>query len=213
MDHLAPDELTRRIWLLRLGSGAVLTGVSGVHLVTAAQPVLPPGLYEPSVDHLAHVLKPAAGTAAAHQAPRFFTAAEYEQVAILVGKMLGEDSKAPPVPEITAWIDLLLQDAGAVGEGARSLSTAHRALAAAFYGEEVVHELETRDARQICRVGMARWMKNPSEALESLESGQDPFIGWLKRRVIEGFYTSEAGLNELYYKGNSFYSVCPGCEH
>jgi len=28
-----------------------------------------------------------------------------------------------------------------------------------------------------------------------------------------GFYTSKEGLKELDYKGNSFYSVSPGCDH
>jgi hypothetical protein len=52
-------------------------------------------------------------------------------------------------------------------------------LAAAFYGEEAVHELETFDAQQVCRAGLARISAEPSLTLESLESGGDPFVRWL----------------------------------
>lgn len=208
---MEPDELTRRLWLLRLGGGVVLTGLSGVDLDAGEEPPLPPGLYRPSVDHLAHVLKPVEH-AEVPTVPLFFTAAEYRQIAGLVGKMLGEDPGKPPLPEITAWIDLLVHDADAVRTAAQSLSPAHRALASAFYGEEAVHELETFDAQQVCRACLARLSTEPSRTLESWEAGSDPFIAWLKRRVIEGFYTSEAGLKELGYTGNSFYSVSPGCD-
>ena len=206
-----PDEFTRRLWLLRLGGGAVLTGFGGLDLDAAPQPALPPGLYRPSIDHLAHVLKPVE-SAQGPYAPLFFTTAEYQKLAGLVGAMLGEDPATTPVPEIGAWIDLLVNDAAAVRKAAQSLSPAHRALASAFYGEEAVHELETFDAQQVCRAGLARLDAEPLPTLAALEAGGDPFIGWLKRRVIEGFYTSQAGLNELDYKGNAFYSVSPGCD-
>jgi len=194
---MEPDEITRRWWLLGVGGGVALSGID------AAQPPLPPGLYQPSIDHLAHVLKDAAA-AVAPGPPLFFTAAEYRQLADLVGRMLGEDPGTPPVPEIAAWIDLIVHDAAAVREAARSLSPDHRALAQAFYGEEAVRELETADPQKLCREGLAR------VAGELLPD--DPFIRWLKHRVIEGFYTSRAGLKELDYKGNSFYSASPGCD-
>jgi hypothetical protein len=39
------------------------------------------------------------------------------------------------------------------------------------------------------------------------------FFAYLKERVIHGFYTSRAGLDELGYRGNAFYASPPGCEH
>ena len=208
---MEPEDVTRRQWLLRLGGGTVLTGFSGLDLAAAAQPALPDGLYQPSIDHLAHVLKPATGSGTAH-APLFFTAAEYQQIGRLVGAMLGEDPATAPAPEIAAWIDLVVYDAAAVREAARSLSPAHRAVAHAFHGETPLHELETFDAKQVCRTGLARIGADPSRTLEAWEADGDPFIEWLKGRVIEGFYTSQAGLKELDYKGNSFYSISPGCD-
>jgi hypothetical protein len=207
-----PEDLSRRVWLLRLGSGAVLAGWSGIDLGAAGDVQLPQGLYEPSVDHLAHVLKPAPNDAPP-SAPLFFEAAEYRQVQDLVARMLGEEPGTPPLPEITAWIDLIAHDAAEVRRAARSLSPEHRALAAGFYGEAAVQELETLDVQEICRAGLARLNAEPSVTLESLESQGDVFIRWLKHRVIEGFYTSQAGLKELDYKGNSFYSISPGCDH
>ncbi len=211
-----PDELasewTRRLWLLRLGSGVVLTGFSGLDLHAAPQPPLPPGLYLPSIDHLAHVLKPE-GSPKIPTAPLFFTAAEYQQIVGLIGSDAWARSRQQrpcrksPHGSI-CWYTTRRQSV----EAAQSLTTAHRALASAFYGEAAVHELESFDAQQVCRAGLGRLRAEPSRTLESWEAGGDPFIVWLKRRVIEGFYTSEAGLKELGYKGNSFYSVSPGCD-
>jgi len=201
---MGPDELTRRLWLLQIGAGAAL---GNLDLQAAPASSLPAGLYAPSVDHLVHVLKPQTAIPLPPQ-PLFFSAAEYQQLQRLIAKMLGEDPGKPPVPEIAAWIDLLVYDAAAVREAARLLSPAHRVLAIAFYGEERVRELETLDAQQICRVGLARWS---ADSPLTTESANDPFIGWLKRRVIDGFYTSQVGLRELDYQGNSFYANSPGC--
>jgi hypothetical protein len=206
-----PEDPSRRVWLLRLGSGALLTGCSGIDLGAAEGVKLPPGLYEPSVDHLAHVLKPAPNEAQP-SAPLFFEPAEYRQLQDLAARMLGEEPGTPPLPEITAWIDLMVHDAAEVRGAARSLSPEHRALAVGFYGEAAVRELETLDVQEISRAGLARLNAEPSVTLESLEAQGDAFIHWLKHRVIEGFYTSQAGLKELDYKGNSFYSISPGCD-
>ncbi len=197
-----PDELTRRDWLLQVSSGMALSGLTSQDLSADAEAPLPPGLFQPSADHLAHVLKPVAA-GESWPSPLFFAVKEYQQLAGLVAMILGEDPGTPPVPEITAWIDLLVHDGAAVREAARLLSPAHRTLAIAYYGEEAVYELETFDAQQVCRAGLAR----PGEQAED-----DPFIAWLKRKVIEGFYTSQQGLKELDYKGNSFYSISPGCD-
>jgi hypothetical protein len=201
---MEPEEFTRRLWLVTMGTGAAF---GGLDLNAGVEPQLPPGLYQPSADHLAHVLKPVASTAAP-SAPLFFTIAEYRQLAGLISQMLGEDPETAPVPEIAAWIDLIVYDGNAVRAAARALSPAHRALAVAYYGEEAVRELETFDAPALCRAGLESCRGKPPLTIES--SG-DPFIEWLRRRVIEGFYTSAVGLKELDYKGNSFYASPPGC--
>jgi len=89
-----PEEVSRRGWLLRLGSGALLAGWSGADLGAADAASLPPGLYAPSADHLAHVLKPAPHDALP-SAPLFFDASEYRQLQELVAHMLGEEPSTP----------------------------------------------------------------------------------------------------------------------
>jgi hypothetical protein len=37
------------------------------------------------------------------------------------------------------------------------------------------------------------------------------FFAYFKPEVIRGYYTSQAGLHELDFKGNSFYARSPGC--
>lgn len=54
------DEFTRRGWILRMRGAAALSGISTTDLAAAPREKLPPGLYEPSIQHLAHSLKGAA---------------------------------------------------------------------------------------------------------------------------------------------------------
>lgn len=98
----------------------------------------------------------------------------------------------------------------------------HRRLALDYYGEQAVHELETDEPWKICRSGLAALKQTGFQRLDSLarlahlaeeEKAGDPFTARLKRRVLDGFYTSKEGLRELDYKGNSFYAESPGCEH
>ena len=55
-------QITRRQWLLRLGETVALAGVSGLipeyplGFFSNEPPSLPPGLYDPSPDHLVHAL-------------------------------------------------------------------------------------------------------------------------------------------------------------
>ena len=55
-------QITRRQWLLRLGETVALAGVSGLipesplRFFSDEPPSLPPGLYEPSADHLVSAL-------------------------------------------------------------------------------------------------------------------------------------------------------------
>ena len=148
------DDLTRRAWLLRLGEVTALAGVAGlVPDLAAAMAVqdaaagLPPGLYEPSAEHLSHVL-------AARQTPLvprgaetdfavsrggpiqpvFFSHHELDVVTRLVGVLLGNvDARA--LSETIAWIDLRLQSDSGIRQAARTLDPSDRALAVAYYGQ------------------------------------------------------------------------------
>ena len=167
------DEVTRRSWILRLGGATALTGFSGT--LVAAEPPLPPGLYEPSLD---------------------------------------QEPAVPPVPEIAVWIDLIVGRSDSVRTAARSLTPAHRRLAVDFYGQDTVREPESEEPQAICRAGLAALKRGGFRNLDTtarmaqlveLENAGNPFIAWLKRRVLDGFYTPRQGLQELDYKGNAFW--------
>ena len=170
--------------------------------------------------------------------PAFFSPDEYQTVERLTALLLGEQPKAPIVREIAEWIDLTLFDAAAVRTAARALAPAHRAVAVAYYGPKHVRKLEEFDAQKVTREGIAwieahslRWhggsFNSRSESRQvaivqmisddrqdrGTENAGTRFFTYLKERVIDGFYTSKAGLEELGYRGNAFYASPPGCEH
>jgi hypothetical protein len=213
---------------MRVAGGAVLSGWSGVDL-TAAE--LPPGLYEPSRDHLGHALaghpvEPGGETelvqirTGAFQ-PAFFQPHQYRNIVQLVAVILGEAPDAAIVHEIAQWIDLTVSESAAVRTAARALSPPHRTLAIHYYGAESVRKLEEFDAQTVVREGL-EWMdKHPlrqaefNEIIAGTKTGHpiSGFLAYLKERVADGFYTSRAGLDELGYRGNAFYASPPGCEH
>ena len=213
---------------MTVGGGAVLAGWSAIDL-TAAE--LPPGVYEPSRDHLGHALaghRMAEGgetelvpvRTGAFQAA-FFQPGQYRAIVQLVAVILGETTDAAIVHEIAEWIDLTVSDAAAVRDAARALSPPHRALATHFYGAEAVRKLEEFDAQTIVREGL-EWMNtHPLQQAEFNEilagtKTDHPiadFLSYFRHLVIDGFYTSRTGLDELGYRGNAFYASPPGCEH
>lgn len=186
-------DITRREWLLRLGGTAVLMGFQGMPAAGEAGPAsgqagpvasetaqLPPGLYEPSQDHMTHALtadnrfhpiptdsptdfvRPPTGTFQ----PQFFSPAEFSVVERLVALVLGEsgddvEAKAT-ISEVSEWIDLEVSNAPAVREAALKLSPQHRALDVAFRGDEKeVKALETHEPQKIWREGL-EWISTES---------------------------------------------------
>jgi Gluconate 2-dehydrogenase subunit 3 len=152
----------------------------------------------------------------------------------------GEAASAETIDEVAQWIDFVVSRSVSVREAAHRLSPQHRALAVRYYGEEVVRELETSDPPEVWKDGLA-WLGEESARLSSQDflslaesqqatvlqrlaqsggeaqrgpnvSGSGPRLyRLLKHQVIEGFYTSQAGLKELDYQGNAFHGESPGC--
>ena len=275
-----PKSPGRREWLLRLGETALLMGFSGT--LGEAMPEallgevsshngaeLPPGLYEPSKDHLSHALSSdarfhsiLAGSATDYVRPRtgpfqpeFLTSQDFQTVRRIIELIIGDGTalsaggsaepvsqsvsvvRSEAVDEVAEWIDLRLSRAPAVREAVKRLAPDHRALAAAYYGSRQVEELETDDAQKTCRDGL-RWLEEksqerhqmsflsmvPDQQLELLrvisddrpdksqENAGTRFFVWIKGETIRGYYTSQAGLKELDYRGNAFYAERPGCD-
>lgn len=213
--------MTRREWFLHVGGGVVLAGWSAADLDAAE---LPPGVYLPSRDHLSHALaghELATGTEtelATHTEPTFFKPVEYRAILGLTAQLLGEPVESQIVKEAAQWIDLTVSESAAVRKAASALTPAHRTLAVHFYGAKTVQELEEQDPQAICREGLA-WF-NREKSLASIsddrpeprsENAGTRFFDYLKRRVIEGFYTSRVGLEELGRGNPSFYASPPGC--
>ena len=219
---MTPDEITRRGWILRLGGAAAFSQFSAADAAAAPLEKLPPGLYEPSLQHLAHSLKAATAPLPELLSPRYFGVEDFPLLNRIVALVLGEEASVPVVHEVAAWIDMIVGRSEEVRAAARSLSATHRRLAIDYYGEDAVRELESEDPQSLCREGLAALKragfeafdgKTQVELLVNLENANDPFITWVKRRALDGFYTSRQGLEELDYKGNAFYAQSPGCEH
>jgi hypothetical protein len=266
-DRKPVGALTRREWLLSLGSAVVLSGFRGVPGEAGPEPqaidaALPPGLYRPSLDHLTHALASDApflpipqGSETEYLRPRSgpflplaFSQEEFRVVRRLVEIILGDDLEnslgkppgAAPVSiydEVAEWIDLVVASATEIRRLARNLPADQRALTVAYLGsEEPVRELETFEPERVCHAGLG-WLGEESQrrfakgffaaaAAEQCElvravSDVRPdkskihagtrFFDFLKAEAIRGFYTSRLGLQELDYKGNTFYSEPPGC--
>lgn len=184
--------LTRREWLLSLGSAVVLSGFRGAPSVAqeaqGAAASLPPGLYRPSLDHLTHALGndgpfvaiPAGAETeyvrprAEMSVPQAFSTNEFAALRRLVEIILGEDlgkssekagERAPTsiYDEVADWIDLVVASAPKVRTLARGLPADQRALAVAYFGsEEPVRELETFEPERVCREGLV-WLNEESQ--------------------------------------------------
>ena len=203
--------MTRREWFMQLGAGVVLAGSSASDLDAAE---LPPGVYEPSRDHLSHALagrKLDAGseTELVQARSPFFKPDESAVIAILTAALLGEKPDSPVVREVADWIDFTVGESSAVRQAALDLTPAHRTLAVHYYGAKAVQEREELDPQAICREGLASFARRKS--LEALSADRPEFFTYLKARVIEGFYTSRAGLEELGRGNPNFYASPPGC--
>jgi hypothetical protein len=203
--------MTRREWFMQLGAGVVLAGCSASDLDAAE---LPPGVYEPSRDHLSHALAghsldPGSETELVQVRSPFFKPDEDSFIVIFTAALLGEKPDSPVVREVADWIDLTVGESSGVRKAALALTPAHRTLAVHYYGAKSVQELEELDTQTICREGLASFAREQS--LEAISAARPEFFTYLKARVIEGFYTSRAGLEELGRGNPNFYASPPGC--
>lgn len=185
--------VTRREWLASLGTAVVLSRFRGAaalaqHQSNSAGGLLPPGLYQPSIDHLSHVLGTKEGffpippgseteyvrSRSGPFVPQAFGQEEFAVVRRLVEIILGEDLKNSPdkpvvgapagiYDEVAEWIDLVVALAPRTRALALNLPADQRALAVAFFGgEEPVRYLESFEPERVCREGLA-WLGQESQ--------------------------------------------------
>jgi len=164
--------------------------------------------------------------------PLFFSRHELDVVTRLVEVLLGS-VEPRALAETIAWLDLRLQSDAGIRRAARTLDPLHRALAVAHYGQASVVELESVDSQATVRTGLTVLEQQSRQrfgreflglaATAQTELVQDISrmppqspLGrcylFLRREAIRGYFTSQAGLRELDYKGNAVYGTCPGCD-
>lgn len=163
--------------------------------------------------------------------PQFFSPEEFRSVTCIVQVLLGSvDPDA--LTQTTQWIDLWFHSSTDVRQAAQRLDPLHRALAIAYYGEKSVRDLESADPAAVAREGLAllkkhsndRYQKDFPDVAPEDQSAMigalaaapqdDPlrkFLELIRTETIRGYYTSAAGLKELNYKGNAYYTESPGC--
>ena len=150
---------------------------------------------------------PASGTAAPFH-PKFFTPAENELVTIISDLIIPTDEKSPGAKEarVNEFIDLMISES----EGDEQtlwrdgLQAVNRESVRRF-GKNFA---EASEDRQISLLeAMSQNERNPQNL-------QERIFGQIKRRTIEGYYTSEIGIHQdLEYKGNAVLLEFEGCTH
>ncbi len=193
------SDLTRREWLMRVGQagavarlpGALRGSLASTSIPSPAQTetALPPGLYEPSNDHLTHALgadglfvpvpsgsetdfrRPQKGPFV----PQFFSPEDFKVVGRLVEWMLGEHAGSALAPDnadgsprsvaadVSQWVDFVAANSSGVRNAARQLAPLHRTLAVAYHGREPVERMENTDVEALCRGGFAELEKESQE--------------------------------------------------
>lgn len=173
--------------------------------------------------------------ASAH--PLFFSEAEFRVLSRLVQLLLGNVSDEGTPQEVARWVDLRVSGAADVGEALARLEPLHRTLANAYFGSpEAIRPQQGADPGKVCRDGL-KWIRASARERYSkdfLSLGEEQQIAllhslsdevprqtaanagsklfnYLKSETIRGYYTSRAGLQELDFKGNSYYARSPGC--
>ena len=169
--------------------------------------------------------------------PQFFSPEEFKVVTRFVEILLGKVDPTA-LSQATQWFDLWLHSAAGVRAAAQHLDPLHRVLAVAVNGEQSVHELETADPQSTARAGLKALheisLKTYKQEFLQLTDEQqiellttagkadldgnkpgDPlrkFFELTRTESIRGYYTSAAGLEEIDYKGNAYYTESPGCD-
>jgi len=160
--------------------------------------------------HLHRRLAPSAqagGPAAAFQ-PKFFTPAENELVTLISDLIIPTDEKSPGAKEarVNEFIDLMISEADGDERALwRDGLQAMNRESGRRFGKTFVEASEDRQI--ILLEAVSQNEGNPQNLRER-------FFDQIKRRTIEGYYTSEIGIHQdLEYKGNTVMLEFEGCTH
>jgi len=162
---------------------------------------------------------------------QFFSEDELAVITRVFEVLLGNIDRSA-LSDATRWFDLWLSASKGVRTAAQQLDPLHRILAGAYYGEDSVRELETADPQAVARAGLGALhdlclklhgrdfpqltVEEQTEVViaatkAQAETSVHKFLELARTEAIRGYYTSAKGLEELDYKGNAYYTECPGC--
>jgi Gluconate 2-dehydrogenase subunit 3 len=172
------DEQTRRNWLVTIGTTATALGIARTGL-SKPDAFLPPGVYQPSTDHLSHALMSSGkyhaitpGCPTDYVLPSsgsskllLFSADEFQLIRRLTELLLGEESNDTHSVslEVAEWIDLRVASSDGVRDAMARLDPAYRKVAAAYFGPSHEDHSTTGDPRKICREGF-EWLSSAAGA-------------------------------------------------
>ena len=181
------SDQSRRDWLITISSAAMATGLAErLKGENGHAGALPPGVYDPSTNHLSHALMDAEryhpippNCPTEYVSPRwgpfepqFFSPSEFLVVRCLVQVILGENSdQSQSVEETAEWIDLRVFESDAARRVASKLDSLRRSLAVAYYGAAKMDKLAAEDLTKTCHEGLA-WMSQQSADFVSLSPAE-----------------------------------------
>ena len=140
--------------------------------------------------------------------PLFFNRTDYSTVRELAALIIPTD-ETPGAREarVEEWIDFILSQSEAPRQAVYRQGMT--------YLEDLCRERHAKPFEELSTSEQTEILGAISDEVPETEENRAglTFFRALKHDTIVGFYTSEIGLKELDYKGNMFYSDCPGCDH
>src|SRR5215208_5445654 len=176
------NDISRRDALRRLGLALIATGV--LDRVSAEE-----------VHHFAGQEQPAT---AGGYTPKALTAAEFTTLERLTDLIVPVENGAPGAlaAGCAAWIDLISSENDQLKkiykDGFAWLDAAMKIRGAASFAEAT-------PARQTALLDQIAYRRNQApELAPGIE-----FFAWVRRMTVDAFYTSEIGIKDIDYRGNS----------
>lgn len=176
------SEISRRDALRRLGIALMATGA----------------IDRLGAQEVHHMATQAAGAAGGPYQPRTFSAHEYRTLERLTDLIIPVENGAPGAVAAgcAAWIDMISSEnpqlQGIYRNGFAWLDTTMKGRGAKDF-------VSATPAQQTALLDLIAFRRN---ATAELAPGVE-FFGWVRRMTVDAFYTSEIGIKDIGYKGNS----------
>jgi len=139
-------------------------------------------------------------------APKFFTAAEYRTVRVLVDMIIPRDERSGSATDagVPEFMDFWMSDRPASQKWMRDGLTWIDAQSNSRFGKPFA------DASQTQREAILNDIAWPARAPQSMAAGVG-FFNRFRDLTASGFWSSEIGVKDLRYMGNVFNPIWNGC--